>query len=185
MRSEIQQLQKRLGITTVYVTHDQEEAMAISDRIAVMSTGSIVQIGSAEDLYDRPTNEFVARFIGRTNLFDGKLRSRTASETVVEVLGQAIAAPSVPEGLNAGDAVRVMIRPERIRLTNDGGDGTQGMVAKVSSRTFLGEKTEYHVAVGNQVIQATLYGDARHAAFAVGDSVRAVLPDDGIHLMRP
>ena len=156
--------------------------MAISDRIAVMDKGSIVQIASAEDLYDRPTNEFVARFIGRTNLFDGKLRSRTASEAVVEVLGQAIAAPSVPEGLNAGDAVRVMIRPERIRLTTD---GTQGMVANVSSRTFLGEKTEYHVAVGDQGIQATLYGDSRHAAFAVGDSVQAVLPDDGIHLMRP
>ena len=182
MRSEIQQLQKRLGITTVYVTHDQEEAMAISDRIAVMDKGSIVQIASAEDLYDRPTNEFVARFIGRTNLFDGKLRSRTASEAVVEVLGQVIASPSAPEALKAGDDVRVMIRPERILLTSD---VARGLAAKVSSRTFLGEKTEYHVAVGDQVIQATLYGDGRQAAFAVGDSVHMVLPADGIHLMPP
>ena len=182
MRSEIQQLQKRLGITTVYVTHDQEEAMAISDRIAVMNSGSIAQIASAEDLYDRPTNEFVARFIGRTNLFDGKLRSVSASETVVEVLGQAIAAPSAPDGLKAGDAVRVMIRPERIQLTSD---AVQGMKAKVLSRTFLGEKTEYHVTVGDQVIQATLYGQGRQVGFAVGDSVAVVLPADGIHLMQP
>ncbi len=182
MRSEIQQLQKRLGITTVYVTHDQEEAMAISDRIAVMNSGSIVQIASAEDLYDRPTNEFVARFIGRTNLFDGKLRSVSAGETVVEVLGQAIAAPSAPDGLKAGDAVRVMIRPERIQLTSD---GAQGMKAKVLSRTFLGEKTEFHVTVGDQVIQATLYGQGRQVGFAVGDSVAVMLPADGIHLMRP
>ena len=181
MRGEIQQLQKRLGITTVYVTHDQEEAMAISDRIAVMDRGSIVQIASAEDLYERPTNEFVARFIGRTNLFDGRLISATSAETVVNVLGQAISAPSMPDGLKAGDSVRVMIRPERLGLVSDSARGLRG---KVSTRMFLGEKTEYHVAVGDQLVQATLYGQGRQAAFVVGDSVQVVLPADGIHLMR-
>ena len=101
---------------------------------------------------------------------------------MVEVLGQLIEATSAPEGLKAGDAVRVMIRPERIRLTRN---GTQGLPAKVSSRTYLGEKTEYHVAVGDQVIQATQYGPGRQTAFTVGDLAQVVLPADGIHLMRP
>ena len=185
MRSEIQQLQKRLGITTVYVTHDQEEAMAISDRIAVMDRGAIVQIASAEDLYDRPINEFVARFIGRTNLFDGKLRTVAPGKVAVEVLRQTVGASVAPEALNAGDAVRVMIRPERILLARaDATDGL-GVTGNVASRTFLGEKTEYHVTADGHTIQATLYGHGRHAAFAVGDSVQIGLPADGIHLMRP
>ncbi len=182
MRSEIQQLQKRLGITTVYVTHDQEEAMAISDRIAVMDRGSIVQIASAEDLYDRPSNEFVARFIGRTNLFDGKLRDVTDGQTAVEVLGRTIAANAVPVGLQSGDSVRVMIRPERISLAIQNANGVD---AKVLNRTFLGEKTEYHLSVGDQLVQATLYGQGKQSAFAAGDSVQIILPADGIHLMKP
>ena len=181
MRSEIQQLQKRLGITTVYVTHDQEEAMAISDRIAVMNSGSIAQIASAEDLYDRPANEFVARFIGRTNLFDGRLQSVSKDEAVVDVLGQTIRAKTAPLGVGAGDAVRVMVRPERISLVRDGGGA--GISGKVVSRTFLGEKAEYHVAVGEQTVQATLYGQSRSSTFAPGESVCVVLPADDIHLM--
>jgi len=182
MRSEIQQLQKRLGITTVYVTHDQEEAMAISDRIAVMSGGKIVQIDVAEDLYDHPHNEFVARFIGRANLLDGRLASVETDEVAVDVLGQNIVVTGAPEGARAGDTVRVMVRPERISLTEH---GTQGVAAKVISRTFLGEKTEYHVAAGDHVIQATLFGQARSAAFAAGDSVRVIFPAENIHLIRP
>src|SRR4029077_20870599 len=82
MRDEIRALQKRIGITTVYVTHDQEEAMAISDRIAVMERGEVVQDGTAQDLYYRPATEFVARFIGRTNLVTARIIS--AGEVEVE-----------------------------------------------------------------------------------------------------
>ena len=182
MRSEIQQLQKRLGITTVYVTHDQEEAMAISDRIAVMSGGKIVQIDVAEDLYDHPQNEFVARFIGRANLLDGKLTRVDTGNVAVEVLGQTIVVTGAPDGAKAGDAVRVMIRPERIALAVN---GSQGVLGKVVGRTFLGEKTEYHVAVGEHAIQATLFGQGRASAFVVGDSLQVTFPAENIHLIRP
>ena len=182
MRDEIQQLQKRLGITTVYVTHDQEEAMAISDRIAVMSGGKIVQIATAEDLYDHPTNEFVARFIGRANLLDGVLTNVEGEKVVVGVLGKMIVVTGAPEGARAGDAVRVMIRPERISLARS---GAEGVAAKVVSRTFLGEKTEYQVAVGAHIIQVTLFGQGRASAFAPGDAVQVVFPGENIHLIRP
>jgi iron(III) transport system ATP-binding protein len=179
MRSEILQLQKRLGITTVYVTHDQEEAMAISDRIAVMDRGSIAQIASAEDLYDRPRNEFVARFIGRANMLDGRLLTAGAMPSV-EVLGQTIAVPAAPAGVQVGGSVSVMVRPERVVLAAAGGTGLAG---KVLTRTFLGEKAEYHVAVGEQTIQATLFSDGRSARFAVGDAVQLKFPTENIHLI--
>ena len=98
MRGEIRDLQKRLAITTVYVTHDQEEAMAVSDRIAVMNRGSIVQLGSAEDLYLRPADEFVAQFIGRVNLVPGRA------------------------------AGRLVVRPEMIKLSQDPGAGLPGTI---------------------------------------------------------
>ncbi len=190
MRSEIQQLQKRLGITTVYVTHDQEEAMAISDRIAVMNGGKIVQTDVAEDLYDRPHNEFVARFIGRANLLDGKLIGIEAGKAAVDVLGQTVIVSGAPQGSKAGDAVRVMIRPERIAIAREGAHngtgttGTTGTTGKVVTRTFLGEKTEYHVAVGEHSIQATLFGQSRAAAFVPGDVVQVIFPAENIHLIR-
>ena len=182
MRSEIQQLQKRLGITTVYVTHDQEEAMAISDRIAVMSGGKIVQIAAADDLYDHPNSEFVARFIGRANLLDGKLTSVEAGKVAVDVLGQTIVVTGAPEGSTTGDAVRVMIRPERIAIVRD---SSQGMTGKVMTRTFLGEKTEHHIAIGEHSIQATLFGQGQASAFAPGDTVQVLFPAANIHLIRP
>lgn len=182
MRSEIQQLQKRLGITTVYVTHDQEEAMAISDCIAVMSGGKIVQIDVAEDLYDHPDSEFVARFIGRANLLDGRLVGVDGTTVTVEVLGQTISVSGAPQGAKAGDAIRVMIRPERISLARD---GSQGVAGRVVTRAFLGEKTEYHVAVGDQTIQATLFGQGRATAFVDNESVQVLFPAENIHLIRP
>ena len=156
--------------------------MAISDRIAVMSAGKIVQIDVAEDLYDHPHNEFVARFIGRANLLDGKLTSVAVGNVAVQVLGQTIEVMGAPEGSKAFDAVRVMIRPERISLLRE---GSQGVSGRVVTRTFLGEKTEYHVAVGEYTIQATLFGQSRAAAFVPGDAVQVIFPAENIHLIRP
>jgi len=116
MRQEIRDLQKRLSITTVYVTHDQEEAMAVSDRIAVMNQGTIVQLGSAEDLYYRPASEFVARFVGKVNLVPGRIMAVGAAGAQIELLGRRIPARELPAGLRAGDPVRVVLRPEAIDL---------------------------------------------------------------------
>jgi len=187
MRSEIQQLQKRLGITTVYVTHDQEEAMAISDRIAVMEKGVISQIDGAEDLYDHPKNEFVARFIGRANLLPGTLRNATAGSAAVEVLGVTLGAGGVPEGATVGDTVHVMVRPERVSLAPVDAaiaPGAAAIKGIVVNRTFLGEKAEYHVAVGEQTLQATLFSQGRGTALTAGDTVQVLLPASDVHLIR-
>ncbi len=185
MRSEIKDLQKRLGITTVYVTHDQEEAMAISDRIAVMEKGMLVQVESAEDLYDYPCNDFVARFIGRANLLPAVLRDGSGG-AAVELFGHTLGAHAAPVGARAGAAVRVMIRPERVGLAHAaaGAEGAKGGVGgKVVSRTFLGEKTEYHVAVGDQLIQASLFGQERGEAFAAEEAVRVLFPSHNNHVI--
>jgi ABC-type Fe3+/spermidine/putrescine transport system ATPase subunit len=148
MRREIRDLQKRLAITTVYVTHDQEEAMAVSDRIAVMNGGTIVQIGSAEDLYLRPADEFVAQFIGRVNLIPGRV---------------------------AGAAVRRVVRPEMIRLSLAVGAGLAGTIL---SRTYLGEKTEYLVSCAGETLQVVCYGAGPEAKLAEGAQVSVLLPED-------
>src|SRR5207253_4157063 len=90
MRHEIRDLQRRLSITTIYVTHDQEEAMAVSDRIAVMNRGSVVQEGSAEDLYHRPASQFVAQFVGRINLISGRVLAVDGMSARIEALGREV-----------------------------------------------------------------------------------------------
>ena len=148
MRREIRDLQKRLAITTVYVTHDQEEAMAVSDRIAVMNRGSIVQLGSAEDLYLRPRDEFVAQFIGRVNLIPGRV---------------------------TGVPGRLVVRPEMIRLSLAAGAGLAGTIL---SRTYLGEKTEYLVSCGGETLQVACHGSGPEANLAEGAQVGVLLPEN-------
>jgi len=115
MRHEIRDLQRRLGITTIYVTHDQEEAMAVSDRIAVMNQGRVVQEGSAEDLYHRPASEFVARFVGRVNLVPGKVLRWESGVAEVAALGTTFCIADAPPA-SAGDDVRLIVRPEAIHV---------------------------------------------------------------------
>jgi iron(III) transport system ATP-binding protein len=184
MRGEIQRLQKALGITAVYVTHDQEEAMAISDRIAVMHQGVVVQDGSAESLYHRPASEFVAQFIGRTNLVRGRVAA--AGPAGVEVEAPGFRLPGfklvvVQPGLRAavGAAVTLVLRPESISLSA-GGTGLRGTIV---SRTFLGEKVEYHVRVGGESLQVTAYGAAGTRILAPGDAVTLEVPATGVWLL--
>jgi len=180
MRGEIRALQQALSITAVYVTHDQEEAMAISDRIAVMSRGTIVQEGSAETLYERPASEFVARFIGRVNLLAARVVAVDGGHVEVDVAGQRVraVAPAPPA---AGDTVRVVVRPETVELAAPGGAGPTGTVL---SRTFLGEKVEYQVRVGDETLQVTRPGGAADARFAPGAAVTVRLPAAGVGLLR-
>jgi iron(III) transport system ATP-binding protein len=182
MRDEIRQLQKRLGVTTVYVTHDQEEAMAISDRIAVMDHGEIVQVGSAEALYHRPDSEFVARFIGRTNLLSGRVAGVHDGAVELELGGSTVRVGCEGANVSAGQTVRLVVRPERIAIRPPAAPGLRGTVL---SRTFLGEKAEYRVGVGNQVLQITEYTRPNGIAFAAGDAVTLELPTEGVSVLRP
>src|SRR5436853_3230771 len=119
MRQEIRDLQRRLAITTVYVTHDQEEAMAVSDRIAVMNQGSVAQEGTAQDLYHRPASQFVAQFVGRVNLLSGRVLDIIDGTARIAALGSMLVARPVPTTLAVGAPVRLIVRPEAIDVVRD------------------------------------------------------------------
>ena len=135
VREELRKLQKRLGITTILVTHDQEEAMSVGDRLVLMQSGRIEQVGTPEDLYNRPANRFVADFIGRTNFLRGQVDEAQGFRTE----GGLVLTGALPKA----DASEVMIRPEAIRLNSDSAPaGTNQIAAKLDSHVFLGGVVE-------------------------------------------
>ncbi|MGB4658929.1 MAG: ABC transporter ATP-binding protein [Mobilitalea sp.] len=137
MRSAIRDVQKQVGITTVYVTHDQEEALAISDRIAIMNEGVIQQIGTPESIYTRPNNVFVSTFIGHSNLFYGII-SRDNKGTFVQFKdGYKVYAHSLKEDCEEGTKVIISVRPEEFSISEE------GIKVTVKNRTFLGKHTTY------------------------------------------
>ena len=182
MRREIRDLQRRLGITTVYVTHDQEEAMAVSDRIAVMNQGSVVQIGTAEDLYHRPASPFVAQFVGRVNLVGGRVVEIAGDTARIEMLGSVIAAKALPGGIAPGDAVQLVLRPEAIEVER-GGAATGRLQATVVSRTFLGEKIEYVLRCGDATLQIVRYNAGPGEVIAEGATVSVRLVEDAVAVL--
>jgi iron(III) transport system ATP-binding protein len=183
MRAEIRSLQKRLGITTVYVTHDQEEAMAISDRIAVMNRGTIVQLGDAEELYRRPASVFVARFIGHTNLLHAVVRSVANGRVEIEVAGQRHSVESQSANLRPGMAVTAVVRPESIGIS--AADTRDGSIAGVvASCTYLGDTCEYAVEVAGAVLQVAKANPQPRDRLAPGAAVCVRLPSVGIQLLQ-
>lgn len=133
VRAEIRDLQQRFGLTAVYVTHDQEEALAVSDRIVVMSAGKIEQIGTPEDLYDRPGNAFVADFIGDANLLNGQIQQGVFQTGTLRIRMQ-----SQQQGV-----ARVSVRPERVRLRDVSGEAETS--STIVEATYLGSRMEYLV----------------------------------------
>jgi iron(III) transport system ATP-binding protein len=182
MRSEIRDLQRRLSITAIYVTHDQEEAMAVSDRIAVMERGTIVQQGSAEDLYHRPVSPFVARFIGRANLVPGSVVSRSGEGGVVEALGRRFAVRQLPAGAISGVAVGVLLRPEAVALAREA--STDDCRATVRTRTFLGERVDYLVSCAGETLQVARYNAGAADWMNEGDVVGLRIHEDAITVLR-
>ncbi len=150
MRSVIKRIQNDVGITTVYVTHDQEEAMAVSDRIAVMDQGVIQHIGTPKDIYQRPANVFVATFIGRTNMLDGQLTCEDGECVLTLPGGYAVALDTVAADARKSQDVRVSVRPEEFIVSRQSG---RGMSAVVTDSVFLGLNTHYTLtlATGEEV----------------------------------
>ncbi|HEX4743428.1 MAG TPA: ABC transporter ATP-binding protein [Candidatus Limnocylindria bacterium] len=143
LRLELRALVRRVGITSVYVTHDQAEAMTLADRIAVMDRGKIVQLGTPREIYDEPVARFVADFVGHANFVRGRVREVAGDAAVVDMLGTARrAAASAP--LRAGDEVEVMIRPEEITVLAADEPGT--VPAVVRRAGFLGSAAVYQLA---------------------------------------
>lgn len=148
MRTAIKNIQHNVGITTVYVTHDQEEAMAVSDRIAIMKDGYIQHIGKPQDIYQRPSNLFVASFIGRTNLLDAELSVEDGKSFLVFVNGYKVEMKHVKEEYKKSMKVKVSIRPEEFVILEN---STEGMKAKIEDSIFLGLNTHYQVEFENGV----------------------------------
>jgi iron(III) transport system ATP-binding protein len=178
MRSEIRRLQKELTITTVYVTHDQEEAMAISDRIAIMNAGRIVQIGTPEELYRRPVSSFVATFLGEANLIRCKVVEVAMDLLILGINGvrwnvaTSVRAP-------AGTEVEAMVRPEATKLS----ETKSGLPGQVVSCTYLGSKIEYVVRVGDQVLKIVQSDPSSGARFTEGGVVNVLLPHSGVQFL--
>ncbi len=151
MRSEIRRICKSSGITTIYVTHDQKEALSVADRIAVMRDGRVAQVGAPSDLYHRPLSSFVADFIGETNLLRGRVIERDGQTVRVQTQAGIIRASA---GENAPGDVVVSIRPEQMRLKTSAGassvDGVNVLQGKTVETTFLGEVSEHVLAVNGQ-----------------------------------
>jgi spermidine/putrescine ABC transporter ATP-binding subunit len=182
MRAEIRTLQKQLGITTVYVTHDQEEAMAISDRIAVMNKGEIAQLGEAEELYRRPMSVFVARFIGHVNVLEAVVNSVGNGRVEIELAGQHHSIEHVDANLRQGQAVTAVVRPESIGISASN-DSTVGVAGVLKTCTYLGDKCEYTVSVASTSLHIAKSNPQRSDNLQPGAAVRVLLPNTGIQLL--
>jgi spermidine/putrescine transport system ATP-binding protein len=172
MQIELQDLQRELGITFVLVTHDQEEALSLSDRICVMRDGRIVQEGSPQDLYDAPNSRYVADFVGTSNFFAGKLASVSGGTGRFVTTTGIVLEGRPAKGVHPGDRVELSIRPEQIRMAAEASEGS--FAARVHNRIFLGEHTEYLVRnekLGSVVVLAPRRSDFGARGFAVGDQV--------------
>jgi len=153
MRFELKRLQRDLGITTIYVTHDQSEALALSHEIAVMSEGRIQQIGSPRAIYERPINSFVADFVGSTNFLDGSVLGPDGAEGRYRVrteIGDLTVLATEP--LRADDKVLLSVRPEDVELQEAKPDGQNVREARVDQKVFLGECVDFQVKLGERTL---------------------------------
>src|SRR5204863_3759678 len=174
MRTELKRLQRELSLTTVYVTHDQTEALALSHEIAVMSDGFVIQIGTPRQIYETPTNQFVAEFVGSTNFFGGSVTSVDGEHcTVSSALGEIKAHAGA--GVAKNKSVIVSVRPEDVELSERepaASEADNVIRGTVQSKDFLGEYLDFHLKVGDVVIQSRAHPSLRTP---VGDSIFARL----------
>jgi iron(III) transport system ATP-binding protein len=162
MRFELKRLQRDLGITTVYVTHDQSEALALSHAIAVMNAGRIEQLGSPREVYERPRNQFVADFIGTTNFIKGTVDGTDGAAGFYRIGSEigALKARGV-DSLKNGEEVVLSIRPEDIELSERRQDGENTYEATVDQKVFLGEFVDFQVVIGGRAVQSRAHPSLR------------------------
>ena len=175
MQIELLGLQRQLGITFVLVTHDQEEALSMSDRICILRGGRIVQVGSPRDLYDRPVNRYVADFVGKSNFFAGVVTGVSADGCQMRLEGGQMISGRTTQALRVGQRGSASLRPEQIRLARHaGGDPVQ-----IVTRIFLGEQTEYLVqgAPGAFLVLVPRQAEAAEGGFEPGETAHASWAD--------
>lgn len=181
MQVELRQLHEELEFTTIFVTHNQREAMSMSDRIVVMNEGTIRQVGTPQEVYRNPASTFVANFIGSSNLFEGTVRARDDGQATVTIEGdiELTCETSVPAETRAN----ISIRPEALRLSSDPGEGTNSFPCRVEMKRYLGTETEYHLRRGELSIVAIVQSEQQHDDFDEGDEVRVEVPTSAIQVL--
>ena len=150
MQLDIRALHNRLGLTIVFVTHDQSEALTMSDRIAVFNKGKIEQIGAPREIYDEPRTRFVAEFIGETNLLEGKVESLNGGEARIRLKSGASLVASLSDAASVGQSVLLSVRPERIELTERAGSGENSVSARVADCVYQGDHLRVQLDDGAQ-----------------------------------
>ncbi len=180
LRQEIRAIQRELGITTMFVTHDQEEALSISDRIVVLSAGNIEQLGTPFEVYNKPATKFVATFVGQLNTLKAKVAN--ADNKTVSIDGQSAVIPSLPSSIRTGDDIALTMRPEAVSLANGHArdivlDGT------VSEVNFLGSVIRLTVKLGDNEIELDTFNDQRTPPPAIGSQARVTLSGSDVFVL--
>ncbi|NMC31258.1 MAG: ABC transporter ATP-binding protein [Veillonellaceae bacterium] len=178
MRREIRKIQRQFGITSIYVTHDQAEAMSMSDRIIVMNKGVIEQVGTPKEIYATPASQFVADFIGTANIIPSSVLSCGNGEAEIEALGTRF---RVKTGLalQKGDAVKLIVRPEAVALSRD-----SGIPAEIASSVFMGSYQDYVLSAHDQTLLIIDSDPANHETFDAGEKVFLGIAPNKLHIVK-
>ena len=177
MRTEIRRIQQEVGITAIYVTHDQSEAMALSDNIIIMNQGVIAQMGTPRQIYYQPNSEFVADFIGEANFLKGAMTGMEGGHAILEIEGSKT--PVQPkEGMTAGETYTAVLRPESAQLAESG-----GLPCKVVLSCFMGSYQNYHVMVGDTLVKLTDYNPRNKRVYDVGETCSLVFDPAYVHIL--
>ena len=179
MRTEIRKIQQKLGVTSIYVTHDQAEAMALSDRIIIMNKGKIEQVGTPQEVYLRPASVFVADFIGRANFIKGEVKGRDEHGLAVELYGTVLHIKNYADKqFTVGDTVTAVVRPESVTV------GTEGQFeGDIVMSAFMGAHQEYRVKFGDIVLDAEQLNPMGGKLFAENEHVSIRLHEDSIYIV--
>ena len=177
MRTEIRRIQQEAGITAIYVTHDQSEAMALSDQIIIMEKGVVAQIGTPQEIYYHPASEFVADFIGEANFLRGTLTSKNGDNGVVTVEGTPVDVVGASE-MTEGGACTLVLRPESAVLADQG-----QLPCKVILSCFMGSYQNYHVMVGDTLVKITDFNPKNKKIYQVGDTAWVAFEKESLHLL--
>jgi iron(III) transport system ATP-binding protein len=186
MRFELKRLQAEVGFTAVYVTHDQIEALAMSDVVAVMRDGRIEQAGTPQEVYERPGTTFVADFIGVSNLIEGVVDGRSENGTLLVRTAAGLVRAHAPAELTVGQAVVLGVRAERVRMTGASGRA-ESWVGVVRERAFLGETVDHLVSVGGGLelrvrsAAASALPTGAEVALEFDEAAASLLPANGLH----
>ena len=177
MRTEIRRIQQATGITAVYVTHDQSEAMALSDSIIIMNKGVVAQIGSPQEIYYHPNSEFVADFIGEANFLKGKCVALEDGCGVLQLADTQVRVAAT-ENMAVGEDYTIVLRPESAGLVPEG-----NLKCRVVLSCFMGAYQNYHVMVGDTLVKLTDYNPKNHRIYQVGETCALTFEPDGVHVL--